>query len=182
MSQPLTTTGRREFLQASFASLATAGFGSEAMAMQKPVVATQVGGVPEIIQHGHNGFLVAPQDDERFGTLITVFKRAFNICTSAGMASGGGDGPEESLFESDAESHLFRVYKDTQTKFRGHIESLDFHGALAILLELAGPINVFFDEVMVMAEDERLRENRLNLLGMINNIFLEIADFSKITT
>ena len=48
-----------------------------------------------------------------------------------------------------------------------------------MLLELAVPINVFFDEVMVMAEDEKLKENRLNLLGKITDLFLEIADFSK---
>jgi glycyl-tRNA synthetase beta chain len=119
------------------------------------------------------------QDDERFGTLITVFKRAFNICVSASKTGGNAGDPVQALFQHDAESRLFRAYKDTQAKYKVLITSQDFHGALAILLELAGPINVFFDEVMVMAEDEKLRENRLNLLGRITDLFLEIADFSR---
>jgi glycyl-tRNA synthetase beta chain len=119
------------------------------------------------------------QDDERFETLITVFKRAYNICVSARKTGGRADDPDQALFESEAEWQLFKVYRDTQVKFKELIDGQDFHGGLAVLLELAGPINVFFGEVMVMAEDEKLKENRLNLLGKITNLFLEIADFSK---
>ena len=119
------------------------------------------------------------ESDERFDTLITVFKRAFNICVSTGKLGPRVDDPDPSLFESEAESRLFKVYQDTQAKFKDLMESQDFHEGLAALLELAGPINVFFDEVMVMAEDEKLKQNRLNLLGRITNLFLEIADFSK---
>jgi glycyl-tRNA synthetase beta chain len=119
------------------------------------------------------------QDDDRFGTLTTVFKRAWNIFASAGKAPGTGGDPDASLFESQAEAHLLTVYRNTQAEFRRLIGAQDFHDGMAVLLELAGPINVFFDEVMVMADDEKLRENRLNLLGRITDLFLEIADFSK---
>ncbi len=119
------------------------------------------------------------QDDTRFEILITAFKRAWNIFASTGKAPGTGSDPDPSLFESEAESHLFKVYRDTQAKLVHLIESRDFHSALAVLLELAGPINVFFDEVMVMADDEQLKQNRLNLLDKITDLFLRIADFSK---
>ena len=119
------------------------------------------------------------ESDKRFDSLITVFKRAFNICVSTGRLGVGADTPDPALFEDEAESRLFKVYEDTQQKFKGLMDEQDFHQALAVLLELAGPINVFFDEVMVMAEDEKLKENRLNLLGKITGLFLEIADFSK---
>jgi len=43
------------------------------------------------------------------------------------------------------------------------------------------PIDEFFDEVMVMVEDEAVRNNRLALLDEIGKLFLRIADFSKLT-
>jgi glycyl-tRNA synthetase beta chain len=43
------------------------------------------------------------------------------------------------------------------------------------------PIDSFFDKVMVMVEDEPLRNNRLALLDRIGKLFLRIADFSKLT-
>lgn len=117
--------------------------------------------------------------DPRFGTLITVFKRAFNICVSAGRIGPEVEDPDKGLFRDDAESRLYEAYQETQSKYKELIERQDFKEALAALLELAGPINVFFDEVMVMVEDEGLKQNRLNLLGKITGLFLEIADFSK---
>ena len=47
---------------------------------------------------------------------------------------------------------------------------------------LKGPIDDFFERVMVMAEEKEIRENRLALLGGIVNLFESIADFSKIDT
>ena len=55
-----------------------------------------------------------------------------------------------------------------------------FRDALHALLELAEPIDAFFDRVMVMADDEKLKVNRLNLLGTITGLFLSIADFSRL--
>jgi glycyl-tRNA synthetase beta chain len=50
-------------------------------------------------------------------------------------------------------------------------------GALA---KLQVPVNEFFDHVLVMAEDERVRDNRLALLGEIHGLFSQIADFSRV--
>ena len=43
-------------------------------------------------------------------------------------------------------------------------------------------MDAYFDKVLVMAEDERLRQNRLSLLARISATFLRMADFSRITT
>ena len=40
------------------------------------------------------------------------------------------------------------------------------------------PVDRFFDQVLVMAEDERLRQNRLNLLAAVKGLFNRVADFS----
>jgi glycyl-tRNA synthetase beta chain len=116
------------------------------------------------------------ESDERFDTLITVFKRAFNICASTGKVGGEVD---SGIIETGAEASLLKAYQDIQEEFKQSIDRQQFGDGLAVLLELAEPINVFFDEVMVMVDDEKIRENRLNLLGKITDLFLEIADFSK---
>jgi glycyl-tRNA synthetase beta chain len=119
------------------------------------------------------------QNDERFGTLITVFKRAFNICVPVGKIGAKLDDPDPALLRDEAEARLYKVYRDTQSRFKDLMVNQDFRDGLAVLLELAEPVNVFFDEVMVMVEDAKLKQNRLDLLGKITGLFLEIADFSK---
>jgi len=52
--------------------------------------------------------------------------------------------------------------------------------ALTELATLRGPVDTFFEKVMVMAEDPKVRENRLALLTGIARVFDKIADFSKI--
>jgi len=48
-----------------------------------------------------------------------------------------------------------------------------------VILKMKEPVDTFFEEVMVMAEDEKVRANRLNLLTAIAQLFLRIGDFSK---
>ena len=54
----------------------------------------------------------------------------------------------------------------------------DYTGALLQLATLREPVDTFFDDVMVMVDDETLRVNRLALLQALNNLFLRVADFS----
>ena len=56
----------------------------------------------------------------------------------------------------------------------------DDDGALAVERRLAAAIAAFFDAVMVMDQDERIKANRLSLLKSIDDYLLETADFSKI--
>jgi glycyl-tRNA synthetase beta chain len=49
------------------------------------------------------------------------------------------------------------------------------------MTQMRKPIDTFFDKVMVMVEDEIIRNNRLALLDGIGQLFLKIADFSKLT-
>jgi glycyl-tRNA synthetase beta chain len=62
------------------------------------------------------------------------------------------------------------------------LEQRDFPKVLAVLANLRGSVDAFFDKVLVMAEDADLRRNRLALLVRISETFLKMADFSKITT
>ena len=114
---------------------------------------------------------------EKFASLITAFKRAHNI------TKGGFDGdPDPALFEHDAERDLFATYKDILSDYETYMKEKDFQGALDILSELSGPVDVFFDMVMVMTDDEALKLNRLRLLSRITHLFLAIANFSRLET
>jgi glycyl-tRNA synthetase beta chain len=49
------------------------------------------------------------------------------------------------------------------------------------MLALKEPLDLFFESVMVMVDDEKIRENRLNLLAAIAHLFLQIGDISKMS-
>jgi glycyl-tRNA synthetase beta chain len=60
------------------------------------------------------------------------------------------------------------------------ISSGQWQDALTEIATLRGPVDGFFDKVMVMAEDQKVRTNRLALLTIIARLFGKIADFSRI--
>src|SRR5687767_7060197 len=71
-----------------------------------------------------------------------------------------------------------QLYQVIQEKVRAQSTSVD--QLLEIVLKLIPSINAFFDKVLVMAEDEKVRQNRLALVGQIANLSRGIADFSKL--
>jgi glycyl-tRNA synthetase beta chain len=60
------------------------------------------------------------------------------------------------------------------------LEEREYTAALDELAKLRGGIDTFFDDVMVMAEDKSVRDNRLALLGELRALFLGVADISKL--
>ena len=62
------------------------------------------------------------------------------------------------------------------------IANRDYARAMQALATLRGAVDNFFDEVMVMAEDESVRRNRLQLLSELRDLFLNIADISLLVT
>lgn len=61
------------------------------------------------------------------------------------------------------------------------MENHDYVSALAEIATFRDPVDLFFDKVMVMAEDERVRNNRLALLTGIARLFARIADFARLS-
>lgn len=59
-----------------------------------------------------------------------------------------------------------------------YLNAANYTAALVSLADLQGPVNNFFDHVMVMVDDQKLRENRIRLLAQLRNLFLNIADIS----
>ena len=65
----------------------------------------------------------------------------------------------------------------TQAK---RVAARDYRSVLLALAGLREPVDRFFDDVMVMADDEQLRRNRLALLRRLRDLFLDVADLSVI--
>jgi len=110
-----------------------------------------------------------------FTALTTTFTRAYNLARK-----GQGREVTESLLSEPAEKELFAEFREISLKVQGFLREKAYLKAMEEVARLAEPLDRFFNEVLVMAEDERIRENRLGLLGAIAGLVLEIADLSKI--
>lgn len=83
-----------------------------------------------------------------------------------------------SLFNSDAERHLAHCL-NSQTKIANQLyEKSDYTHALSELASLKEPIDQFFNDVMVMVDDKKIRNNRLALLASLRHLFTQVADIS----
>ncbi|MCX5839342.1 MAG: glycine--tRNA ligase subunit beta [Deltaproteobacteria bacterium] len=112
-----------------------------------------------------------------FQPLAIAFKRVVNIIR--GFQNGAVD---PGLFSSTEERILHEAFlKIRETVFR-LISQGDYAGVLGELARLREPVDAFFDTVLVMAEDEKIRFNRLSLLEEISTLFHDVADFSRIVT
>jgi len=120
--------------------------------------------------------LVAIRNEQAFPVLAAAFKRIRNITKD----HEGGEVVSALLVE-EAERKLAEVFGEVQTSVQPLLNGKEYSLALAGMLALKEPVDLFFDSVMVMADDEKVRENRLNLLVAISQLFLQIGDISKMT-
>lgn len=87
---------------------------------------------------------------------------------------------EADLLAEQVEKDLCKAYEAAAAKVEKEIAAQDYAGAIATLSQLAAPIDAFFDGVMVMDKDEKIKNNRLGLLKLVDNLVCQVADFSKI--
>lgn len=112
-----------------------------------------------------------------FEPLAIAFKRAGNIIK--GFTGGSVD---TSLFDTDEEKILYDAFLEIKEEATTCINSGNNQDALIEMARLRKPVDDFFDTVLVMAKDEKVRFNRLSLLEEISKLFHRVADFSKIVT
>jgi len=110
-----------------------------------------------------------------FAELAVTFKRVGNIVKDGVAAS-----VDAALFKEDVEGALQAAATGVEQKVAAAVASRDYVAALTEIATLRGPVDAFFDKVMVMAEDEKVRINRLALLTSIGRLFSGVADFSRI--
>lgn len=108
---------------------------------------------------------------------IQAFVRTGNIARKAEDVQAA---VEADLLAEQVEKDLCKAYEAAASKVEREIEAQDYAGAIATLSQLAAPIDAFFDGVMVMDKDEKIKNNRLGLLKLVDNLICQVADFSKI--
>jgi glycyl-tRNA synthetase beta chain len=122
--------------------------------------------------------LRAIRKSKNFEPLTVSFKRIRKILEKANLKDGTPVNPQ--LFESDAERELFTAGREAAGKVQTEKRAGHYEQALDRIAGLRKSVDRFFEEVMVMAEDEAVRKNRLALLSEQLREFTTIADFSEI--
>lgn len=85
---------------------------------------------------------------------------------------------DEELLSEEAEKALFAALTSQREVVLPLFKQGDYTTALKSLAQLRDPVDTFFDHVMVMVDDEVIKNNRLALLNQLRNTFIEVADLS----
>jgi len=117
------------------------------------------------------------RQNPEFEPISVAFKRVDNILKDFNEGQ-----MDVHLLVAEEEIKLFSAFEAIRLRVEKGIAERDFNTALNKLAALRPPVDNFFDHVMVMDKDEKIRFNRLSLLADISNLFHKIADFSKIVT
>ena len=113
-----------------------------------------------------------------FEPLATTFKRVDNIIKKADATDVSV--VDLSLFEHPSETALHDMVVDVEKSVQDLVQGMEYDQALSHMATLRPQVDLFFEDVMVMAEDENIRRNRIALLSSVSGMFKNIADFSKI--
>ncbi|MCI1695438.1 glycine--tRNA ligase subunit beta [Aneurinibacillus aneurinilyticus] len=119
--------------------------------------------------------LMDATEKEEFKSVVESFNRVNNLAQKATSSK-----VDIELFETEAERNLWTAFTAVKQEGEALLEAKEFGKALARMAELKSDIDAFFDNVMVMVEDEKVKANRLALLASIAVFIFGLADFSKI--
>lgn len=110
--------------------------------------------------------------------LAAANKRVGNIL---GKLSGAApESISEAALQQDEERALFTSLQQAIKDIGPQGQTQDYAAVLGRLAALREPVDAFFDKVMVMADDEALRNNRLAMLARLRGLFLQVADISEL--
>ena len=111
-------------------------------------------------------------------SLAAANKRVANILKKS--ASDNTLMVNESLLIEDAEKKLYATLSALSKTVEPMFDAGDYEAALSQLSSLRDPVDAFFDSVMVMVDDEAIKNNRIALLNTMNQLFLRAADLSRL--
>ncbi len=111
-------------------------------------------------------------------SLAAANKRIRNILKK--VEGSVANNVNESLLQENAEKELFNQVSSLSAEVKALFADGDYQSALTKLSSLKNPVDQFFDDVMVMADDEALKNNRIALLKQISDLFLQAADLSRL--
>ena len=119
-------------------------------------------------------------DSEEAVSLSAANKRIHNLLKKAGDVIEGQ--VDSALLEEEAEKSLHSMLEQIRQQLDDTLQQNNYAAALKLLSGLRGSVDQFFDTVMVMTDDQDIRNNRLALLSQLRNQFLRIADISLLHT
>lgn len=107
--------------------------------------------------------------------MLTSFTRAYNLVKKAAQGT-----VDPTFFTDDSEKDLYERLSTVQKEIIDMAGKKQYKKIISALSTLAGPLDRFFTAVMVMVEDEKIRNNRLGLLNLLVEMTRSIGDLSKI--
>jgi glycyl-tRNA synthetase beta chain len=116
---------------------------------------------------------------EPAASLAAANKRIANILKKADVAEAVD--VQQELLVDPAELALSEALQQARATVAPLLEAREYTGVLTALAQLREPVDRFFDEVLVMADDKATRNNRLALLGQLRALFLDVADISRLS-
>lgn len=126
--------------------------------------------------------LSALRDEPVFEPLAAGFKRVVNILKKEGLDPDAEPvAVDVSLFEHEEENHLWDASRQAASEIEQAIGERDWPTAVRQLAALREPVDEFFDNVMVNAEEPDIRANRLSLLFDLQLLFRRVADLSVVS-
>jgi glycyl-tRNA synthetase beta chain len=138
-------------------------------------------GVDDLVDaHKRLAALKAIRKSKNFEPLAVSFKRIRNILEKSNFKNEEALGIQPDLFESGVERELFTAVRAAASKVQAEKRAGKYQEALEVIAGLRKAVDSFFEEVMVMADKEAVRRNRLLLLSEILREFTTIADFSEL--
>jgi len=117
------------------------------------------------------------KEHKAFNDFLTAIKRVNNIIPRHELPA-----LREDLLSGEEEKRLLEVLSSVKTDIGGLLKDGQVYKALDLLPALTGPINAFFDGVLVMDKNEEIKLNRLSLLNEIWKTVSMVADFSKLSS
>jgi len=112
-------------------------------------------------------------------SLAAANKRVGNILKKS-LSENNVLAVNEKLLSEDAEKNLYQLLNNLSKTVEPMFDAGDYESALSQLSSLRDPVDAFFDSVMVMADDEAIKNNRIALLSAMNQLFLRAADLSRL--
>jgi glycyl-tRNA synthetase beta chain len=113
--------------------------------------------------------------------LLAGYRRATNILRAEEKKGALPSGPAQRLAGApEEEIALVAAVAEAGPRVADLADAEDFAGAMKALAGLRGPVDAFFEKVMVNAEDPMARDNRLRLLAQVRTAMAEVADFGQV--
>ncbi|MEJ5283972.1 MAG: glycine--tRNA ligase subunit beta [Brevinematales bacterium] len=112
---------------------------------------------------------------EDFINLATTFKRIKNIIKNQKITA-----LNETLLKEDAEKKLFEFYRSKEKELIENLQQKNYEKFALTLATFRNVVDEFFDKVLVMDKDEKIKNNRIALLSTIDTLFSKLIDFEKI--